>query len=138
VEVLDHREELDVRVVVVSFAAPASLAAYRERLGLEDALLLSDTDRAAYAAFGFDRASVARAYLHPRVWWRYATLLVRGRRLERPEEDTLQLGGDVLVDRDGVVRWTYRSRGPEDRPSLAEVRRQAAAVASGSRPSQAP
>jgi hypothetical protein len=121
VEVLDHREELDVRVVVVSFAAPASLAAYRERLGLEDALLLSDTERAAYAAFGFDRASVARAYLHPRVWWRYATLLVRGRRLERPEEDTLQLGGDVLTGPDARVRWVHRSSGPEDRPGLAQL-----------------
>ena len=120
---LDHRDELDVRVAVISFAPPASLEAYRERFGLGDAVLLSDEERAAYAAFGFDRASVARAYLDPRVWWRYARLLLRGRRLERPEEDTLQLGGDVLVGPGGRVAWVHRSRGPEDRPSLAQLLR---------------
>ncbi len=113
--------ELDVRVVVVSFAARASLAAYGERFGLDPAVLLSDEQRAAYAAFGFDRASTARVWLDPRVWRRYAWLLAHGRRLERPRDDTLQLGGDVLVDRGGRVRWIHRSRGPEDRPSLEEL-----------------
>jgi len=119
--VLEHREELGVHIVVVSFAQPGSLAAYAERFGLADAVLLSDPDRTAYAAFGFDRGSRARVWLDPRVWRRYAGLLRQGRRLERPEEDTLQLGGDVLV-REGRVRWVHRSAGPEDRPSLAELR----------------
>jgi AhpC/TSA antioxidant enzyme len=105
VEVLAHREELQVRVIVVSFAAPASLAAYRDGLGLHDAVLLSDVDRTAYAAFGFERGSLRRVWLDPRAWWHYAALLARGRRPERPQEDTLQLGGDVLVDPGGVVRW---------------------------------
>jgi hypothetical protein len=48
-------------------------------------------------------------------------LALLGRRLERPEQDTLQLGGDVLVHRDGDVRWIYRSRGPEDRPTIEQL-----------------
>ena len=119
---LEHREELGVRVVVISFAKPASLAAYRERFGFEGAELLSDEERAAYAAFGFDRGSAARVWLSPKVWLRYARLLRAGRRLERPEEDTLQLGGDVLVDR-GRATWVHRSAGPEDRPALGDLRR---------------
>ncbi len=112
-----------MRVVVVSFAAPASLRAYADRFAeLRDAVLLSDVDRAAYAAFGFSRGSRARVWLDPRVWRRYAGLLRRGRRLERPDEDTLQLGGDVLAG-DGRVRWVYASAGPEDRPALAQIRR---------------
>ena len=110
-----------MKVVVVSFATPTSLAAYRERFGFEDAVMLSDEHRVAYAAFGFDRASAARVWLDPRVWWRYAGLLARGRRLERPEDDTLQLGGDVLVDGGGRIRWIHRSEGPEDRPTLAQL-----------------
>jgi hypothetical protein len=121
VEVLNHREELQARVVVVSFAAPESLARYRDRFDLGGAVLLSDTERAAYAAFGFDRASRARVWLDPRVWWRYAQLLRAGRRLEKLEDDALQLGGDVLADRAGRVRWVHRSTGPEDRPSVPEV-----------------
>lgn len=120
-QVLDHRAELEARIVVVSFAAPESLARYRDRFDLGDAVLLSDTERTAYAAFGFERASRARVWLDPRVWWRYAQLLRRGRRLERLEDDALQLGGDVLTDRTGRVTWIHRSTGPEDRPSIAEV-----------------
>jgi hypothetical protein len=122
VEVLQHREELAARVVVVAFASPASLSTFQQRFSFEGALLLSDEPRAAYAAFGFDRASTARVWLDPRVWWRYAGLLLRGRRIERPEQDTLQLGGDVLADREGRVRWIYRSTGPEDRPTIAQLR----------------
>ena len=118
---LEHRGELGVEVVVVSFAAPASLGAYRDRFGFEGAVLLSDVDRAAYEAFGFTRGSAARVWLSPKVWLRYARLLRAGRRLEKPEEDTLQLGGDVLV-RDGRVTWVHRSAGPDDRPALGELR----------------
>jgi hypothetical protein len=121
VQVLRHQEELRARVVVVSFATPASLARYRERFDLGGAVLLSDAGRAAYAAFGFGRASAARVWLDPRVWWRYAQLLRRGRRLERLEDDALQLGGDVLTDGAGRVTWMYHSAGPEDRPSVAEI-----------------
>lgn len=114
--------ELPDRVVVVSFAAPASIARWREHLALdEDVLLLSDVDRALYAAFGFDRGSIARVWLDPRVWLKYGRLVLRGQRPERPEEDVLQLGGDVLVDAGGVVRWIHRSTGPDDRPSVAAV-----------------
>ncbi len=120
---LQAREALDVRVVVVSFAAPASLAAYRARFGLDGAVLLSDADREAYAAFGFGRATRRRVWLDPRVWRRYATLLARGRRPEPPSEDVLQLGGDVLCGRDGRVTWVHRSQGPEDRPTVAAIRR---------------
>ena len=118
---LHHREALRARVVVVSFAAPASLAAYRERFDLHDATLLCDEARAVYAAFGFDRATRRRVWLDPRVWRRYAALLRQGRRLEAPDEDVLQLGGDVLVDPDGRVAWIHRSTGPEDRPALGAL-----------------
>ena len=120
-QVLNETDELQARVVVVSFAAPESLARYRDRFELHDAVLLSDIERVAYAAFGFERASRARVWLDPRVWWRYAQLVRRGRRLERLEDDALQLGGDVLTDSDGRVAWVHRSTGPEDRPSVAQI-----------------
>ena len=110
-----------MQVVVVSFAPPSMLEAYSTKLGLEGAVLLSDVDRAAYEAFGFERGSTARVWLDPRVWRRYLGLVARGRRPERPDEDTLQLGGDVLAS-GGRVTWVYASAGPEDRPTLDEVR----------------
>jgi len=113
---------LDARIVCVTFAAPPLLRAFARELGLEDVMLLGDPARATYFAFGFERASWARVWLDPRVWARYASLLARGRRPRAPEQDTLQLGGDVVLDAEGRVAWIYRSSGPEDRPALAELR----------------
>jgi hypothetical protein len=121
VEVLNNRERLGVGVVAVAFAAPESLADWATRLGLDGVTLLADPERILYTEFGLGRASFARVWLDPRVWQRYAELLLHGRRLERPDDDTLQLGGDALVDAEGRIRWIYRSRGPEDRPSLLEI-----------------
>jgi peroxiredoxin len=119
--VLHHNEQLGLRVVLVAFAPAESLAAYQHRKGLDDLLVLSDPDRRAYHAFGFDRGTVLRVWLDPRVWRRYAQLIRRGRRPEHAQEDTLQLGGDVLIDAAGRIAWVYRSRGPEDRPSTAQI-----------------
>lgn len=127
---LDHRDELGLRIVVIAFAPPDSLARYQRRQRLNATLVLSDPDRRLYRAFGFGRGSLARVWLHPRVWRRYAQLVRRGRRLEVAQQDTLQLGGDVLVGADRRIRWIYRSRGPDDRPSLADIRRALSAGAS--------
>lgn len=121
---LGEGESLGARVVVVAFAAPESLAQYQRGLGLDDVLVLSDRERATYRAFGFGRASFRRVWLDPRVWLRYATLVARGRRPYPAQDDTLQLAGDVLTDDAGRVRWIYRGRGPEDRPSLETVVRE--------------
>lgn len=108
--------------MIVAFAKPESLAGYQHRQRLDHLLVLSDPDRRAYKAFELGRGSIFRVWLDPRVWARYLQLVLKGRRPEAAHEDTLQLGGDALVDRDGQIAWIYRSRGPEDRPSVAEIR----------------
>lgn len=90
-------------------------------------LVLSDPDRRTYEAFGLGRGSLLRVWLDPRVWARYLQLMLRGRRVGGspvPHEDTLQLGGDALIDSGGRIAWIYRSRGPEDRPTVAEIQSQ--------------
>jgi hypothetical protein len=119
--VLNHKNELGLRIVVVAFAAPESLRGYQHRQQLDDLLVLSDPDRHAYRAFGFGRGTALRVWLDPRVWARYAQLVLRGWRPEHANEDTLQLGGDALLDAEGRIAWIYRSRGPEDRPSVARI-----------------
>lgn len=118
---LNHSDQLGVRVVVVAFAPHESLAGYQHRQQLDHIHVLSDPDRRAYHAFGLGRGTLLRVWLDPRVWARYAQLVLRGRRPEPAHEDTLQLGGDALVSADGRIAWIYRSRGPEDRPSLARI-----------------
>lgn len=91
--------------------------------------VLVDANRDAYRAWGLRRSSVAGVWLDPRVWKRYASLLAHGERPGRPGEDTLQLGGDFVLDRGGIVTYA-RPQQRDDRPAapalLAELERAAA------------
>jgi len=125
---VSHEPELAGRLACVTFAAPALLAAFARELDL-DVALYADPDRAVYRAFGYERGSVRRVWLDPRVWRRYARLLRDGLRPGRSEQDTLQLGGDAVVA-GGRLEWIFRSAGPEDRPPAAAVAEALRAAAS--------
>lgn len=104
---------------MVTFAAPRTLAGYRRRF-VDPLTVVTDPDRTWYRAFGFGRGRWWR------VWgWRaarrYAELLRTGRRDVGIGGDTLQLGGDVLVDRAGRVAWVFHGAGPDDRPDVDEL-----------------
>lgn len=116
-EVAEHSAQIDARIAVVTFSQPELLRAFAQQHDLSFPLY-ADPQRAVYRAFGFERASFVRVWLHPRVWWRYAQLLRRGRRPHASEQDTRQLGGDVVVDGENRVAWVHRSEGPEDRPTV--------------------
>jgi hypothetical protein len=123
---LEEIEELEGAVVAIVHDTPA-----RVRSGLLDGLdvpfpVLVDTDRRAYRTWGMGRSSVAGIWLDPRVWWRYLALMARGNRPTRLGEDTLQLGGDFVLDARRVVTYA-RPQSRDDRPPvntlLAELRR---------------
>lgn len=129
----DRLDDLgDAAVALVTFAPERVLRGYRARLGLPYPVL-SDTERVAYRAYGLGRGP----------WWRvwgWSTLrrygeLLRPRsgrgagagaggvpgRLRVPQGDTLQLGGDVVVGRDGRLVLVHRSTGPADRPPVDDL-----------------
>jgi hypothetical protein len=41
--------------------------------------------------------------------------------LERPTEDTLQLGGDFVIGRDGTLVYGFWGEGPDDRPTVDQL-----------------
>jgi hypothetical protein len=127
-----HRQQMTGQVACITFSEPSLLAAFQRELGL-GIPLFADPDRAAYEAFGFGRGSVRRVWLDPRVWLSYARLLARGRRPRLYRQDTLQLGGDAVLDRAGVVRWIHRGAGPDDRPDVATVAAQLRAASEDAR-----
>jgi peroxiredoxin len=109
----------DAVVAVVTFAAPERLAGQRAHLGVPFALL-SDPDRRLYALVGAGRGT------RRQVWsWgtlrRYVHLVRAGRRLRRPTEDVYQLGADVVVGRDGRVRYLALPPSPDARPPVGEL-----------------
>jgi peroxiredoxin len=111
-------ETLHARIVVVSFGGVWQARAWQEETGATFTLLL-DPPRAAYRAYGLEHSRL-RSW-GPKVWWRYVQLLIGGRRWRGIQGDTAQLGGDLIVDRNGIVRLVYRSHDPTDRPSVSQL-----------------
>jgi hypothetical protein len=94
----------------------------RVRAGVLDDLaipwpVLVDLDRGAYHAWGLGRARLADIWLSPALWARYARLVAGGERLRRLGRDTLQLGGDFVVDPQGRIAYARPQR-RDDRPPV--------------------
>jgi len=125
VKVLEYKRQLDeadASVVFVTFDDPEPV-----RRGLLAGLevpypVLVDRERVVYRAWGLRRSSLAGIWLDPRLWARYAALIVRGERLRRLGSDTLQLGGDFVLDRAGKVVYA-RPQQRDDRPPVGELLR---------------
>jgi len=118
------REKLaaaECSILVVAQAKPEVLSRYLSRWDWQ-VPIVSDMDRAAYRAFGLERAAWS-TFLRPKVLWGYLHGMVRGYGFKTPYqgEDTLQLGGDFVLDRLGRVLFAYPSADPTDRPRLASI-----------------
>ncbi len=109
---------MQTRVVVVSFGSIVGAQVWLKETGVPFTFLL-DPDRAAYRAYGLEH-SVARAWGW-RVWGRYAQLMLAGRKWRGIQGDSGQLGGDFVIDTDGVIQLAYRSHDPTDRPSVSRL-----------------
>lgn len=115
-ELLQRRE---IAVVIVTFEQAWRAAQYLEEMRFPWPLLC-DTDRSLYAAYGMDRGS-AREVMGLQNWKLFLQLLWRRRRLHRPTDDVYQLGGDVLIDAQGIVRLHHVARGPSRRLSVEQL-----------------
>ena len=82
--------------------------------------LLVDDERTLYSAYGMERGSMWNIF-GPASCWAYLKLMLRGRRLRLPGSDVHQLGGDVLIDPQGIVRLHHIGSGPADRPTLSAL-----------------
>ncbi len=81
---------------------------------------LLDPEREVYGAFGLER-SFWRAW-HPRNLWSYTKrFITTGKLPEVFEADPNQLGGEFIIDAQGLLRLAYYSTDPTDRPSVASL-----------------
>lgn len=109
-------ELVPARVVIVSFA-DAAKAASALQPWLTAFEVWVDPEREAYRAWGLRRRSLI-ALLNPGTIRLYARLLLRGKRWRPVQWDFAQLGGDAVVDADGLVRLWHPERTPDDRPPI--------------------
>jgi hypothetical protein len=121
IAVRDHLEQLgDALPVVVTFTDdPQRLAAYREHLDIGFPVL-ADVDRVLYDLLGAGRGSIRKVW-SPGTLAMYGRLLLRGRRLHAPTEDTRQLGADAIVGSDGRLRRVWLPESPDARPPITAM-----------------
>ncbi|MCP4445242.1 MAG: redoxin domain-containing protein [Myxococcales bacterium] len=108
-------------VLVVSFEAGPMAKTYVEDTKLGWPVVI-DEGRSLYRAYGMLRGTWWNVW-GPRTWLVCARLLLRGRRVRPSEADPYQLGGDVLIDPDGIVRLHHVGSGPAHRPRVSEILR---------------
>ena len=121
IAVRDHLAQFgDAIPIVITFTDdPTRLAAYRDHLSV-DFPIVADVDRVLYRLLGASRGSFRRIY-SPGSLLLYTRLLLRGRRIRTPTEDTRQLGADAIVDREGRLHRLWLPRGPDDRPPISAL-----------------
>lgn len=123
-QVRDHQRDIEstgAKILAVSFGSPEQVADYREHFSVSVAMA-SDERRALYRAYGLGRGSIATVYGLAAVR-QHLRLRARGFAAapSSPEQDTLQLGGDFVIDRSGRIVMAHRSRSGDDRISVREI-----------------
>lgn len=115
---MPHYEEIQAlngEVIAISFGTRYWANAWLQETAAPFSLLL-DPERSAYQAYGL-QSSVFRSWMPQNLWY-YLRAVMQGRELFGKRGDPHQLGGDFIVDKQGVVRFAHPSRDPTDRPSV--------------------
>jgi alkyl hydroperoxide reductase subunit AhpC len=111
--------KLNTRVYIISFGTLLALQQWMNEVCNTFTVLL-DPERAAYKAYQLERSRL-RSW-HPRVVWIYSKRWFQGGDFyDSHGDDTSQLGGDFIVDKNGILRLVYPSRDPVDRPPVDDL-----------------
>jgi len=110
---------MGVGIATLFFSQVRRLPDYRVRFDIPDTIsLLADEGRTVYKAYGMRVGSLREIY-SPEVIAKYARLIRGGMKMKmKTDEDTRQLGGDVIVGPDGRIILAHCSKNQADRPSV--------------------
>ncbi|MEW6130345.1 MAG: hypothetical protein AB1757_25140 [Acidobacteriota bacterium] len=81
---------------------------------------LSDVELAAYHAYGLGRFSIWQAY-GPNIIRRYMKFIFQGKLGRLPDGDTLQKGGDFVVNREGRLTLSQVGNDQSERPPIGDI-----------------
>ena len=115
----ERLEALGVSVAVVTFQSGYLVDQYIRDTGVSWPIM-PDKSLELYTAYGMGRGGWWNIW-EPATWGAYLKLLFLGRRLAKTSADVNQLGGDVLIDPQGIVRLHHVGKGPADRPTVGEL-----------------
>jgi hypothetical protein len=111
-------EALKTNVVIISFGSPYNAQLWEKETQSQFTLLL-DPERNAYRAYGLERSMLRSWGLN--TFLTYSRLMLNGRKWRGIQGDSGQLGGDFIVNANGIIRLAYYSRDPSDRPPVSHL-----------------
>lgn len=118
----DEINDLNGSVVLISFGLEEGARKWLEDTKATFPMLL-DIERNVYASFGLPRSVFKVWGVGSMIY--YAEKLAQGVSLPKPYEnihdDANQMGGDFIVDKNGILRFTYCSAHSADRPDVQKV-----------------
>jgi peroxiredoxin len=121
---------MGVAVVLVTFSSVGYGRVWLKEV-CEAFTLLIDRERETYALYGLKRS--LRSSWNLRTIWAYIRLMLKGRKWKGIKGDSAQLGGDFVIDAQGIVRLAHPSKDPTDRPKVDDLVRTLAQLTDGSR-----
>lgn len=114
----DEFQRLNSEVIVISFGTATLARRWIEETCSPFAMLL-DEERKVYGSYGLKRSWLRSWNL--KTGWFYIRLLLSGQRWRGIQGDPNQLGGDFIVDSEGIVRLAHPSQDATDRPKIADL-----------------
>ena len=120
-QVASHNEvfqALNTDVVTISFGIEHWVRMWLQETQSPYPFLI-DTERAAYHAFGL-QSSVLRSWMPQNLWY-FVKAALQGRETFGKRGNPHQLGGDFIVDNQGIVQMAHPSKEPTDRPNVDKL-----------------
>jgi peroxiredoxin len=114
-----HRfKEKNAQLAVIGSGDPAHFKEFREKTGY-DSLLFSDPSLAAFSLLGFARGITGMMSI--RSVFNAVSAFRQGHRQGSVQGSTLQLGGAIVIDVSGAVRYYFASAKAGDHPAVDEL-----------------
>jgi peroxiredoxin len=111
-------KEKNVTLAVIGSGDPGHFSEFREKTGY-DGMLFSDPSLKAFSLLGFSKSLMG--FMSIRSVIRAASALTQGHRQGSIQGSTLQLGGAIVIDASGAVRYFFAGSKAGDHPDVDEV-----------------
>jgi hypothetical protein len=121
----DHYEDFErvgANVLAIGMGIPEMAAHFRDTQDIPFPLLVDHTKQ-TYRALELGRGSWMDV-AGPKVWARGAKSILSGTGQGVPKQDPLQLGGVIVVEAGGRVRYMHRAKTSSDNPKPEELSEQ--------------
>lgn len=119
----DRKDEFDERgaqIVAIGMGIPEMAAHFREERDVSFPLIV-DRTKETYRALDMKRGNLWDI-TGPQNWSRFAKGILTGHGVDlRPKQDPQQMGGAIVVDAGGEIRYAFRATAAKETPEIEEL-----------------